>query len=109
MVGAEGRVRRDQLIWLLAQGSSCHWCSRALDFDRPRGRRPVPDDATLDHLVPLSRGGRGSIDNIVLSCFGCNKVRSVIEQRARAATVVGVAADLRRRDVLLRLRESVGV
>lgn len=27
---------------------------------------------TMDHVIPLSRGGDHSIDNIVPSCFSCN-------------------------------------
>ena len=32
----------------------------------------APEDITLDHVVPLSRGGRHSIGNIVPACGKCN-------------------------------------
>jgi 5-methylcytosine-specific restriction endonuclease McrA len=32
-----------------------------------------PNTATsLDHVVPLARGGSNDIDNLVPACFGCN-------------------------------------
>ena len=31
-----------------------------------------PGDLTMDHIVPLARGGRSSKDNIVACCKDCN-------------------------------------
>ena len=33
-------------------------------------------DLTMDHLVPLVRGGRTGKNNVVVSCRGCNSERS---------------------------------
>lgn len=44
-------------------GSICYWCGEHTD-------QPVPD-----HYVPLARGGRNSIDNLVVSCPHCNSQR----------------------------------
>lgn len=30
------------------------------------------ENLTMDHLIPLSRGGRSTKKNIVVSCKGCN-------------------------------------
>lgn len=35
--------------------------------------RPKPDDITIDHVVPRSKGGRTSFDNCVLACAKCNR------------------------------------
>ena len=35
------------------------------------GRRPV-EELTFDHVVPRSRGGRTSWNNVVTACSGCN-------------------------------------
>jgi len=40
----------------------CHYCH--LKFD--------PKDLTMDHIVPLSRGGRSTKGNIVPCCMKCN-------------------------------------
>ena len=31
---------------------------------------------TFDHVVPLSRGGTDSVDNLALACFHCNRRKS---------------------------------
>ncbi len=40
----------------------CHYCS---------GRFP-PEELTMDHLVPVSRGGKASRNNVVPACKECN-------------------------------------
>lgn len=32
--------------------------------------------ATADHVVPLARGGANRLNNLVLSCYGCNGLKS---------------------------------
>lgn len=46
---------------LLAKGE-CHYC---------HGRFP-PEELTLDHVVPVSRGGRSTRGNCVPCCRSCN-------------------------------------
>ena len=38
--------------------------------------------ATADHVIPIKRGGRTDIDNLVTSCWGCNygKLNATLEQ-----------------------------
>jgi len=45
----------------LAHGH-CHYC----------GGEFAPEDLTMDHLVPISRGGKASRNNVVPACKGCN-------------------------------------
>ncbi len=45
----------------LAQGI-CHWC----------GKRFTPDELTMDHIVPVTRGGKSSRNNVVPACKECN-------------------------------------
>lgn len=42
--------------------NTCQYC----------GKRLVKNDLTLDHVVPRSRGGRDSWENLVLACMPCN-------------------------------------
>lgn len=37
------------------------------------GKRPPPDEITIDHVLPKSRGGTSSFTNCVLACVDCNK------------------------------------
>jgi 5-methylcytosine-specific restriction protein A len=44
------------------QGWDCYWCGRALTVE----------NSTVDHLVPLIRGGKSSGSNLVICCENCN-------------------------------------
>ncbi len=46
-------------------GSACCHCGRPLDWE----------SATFEHVVPKSRGGAFSLENLRLSCFDCNNER----------------------------------
>ena len=50
-------------IW--KKNPRCHWCKATLAFE----------SSTLDHRIPLSRGGANTSDNYVLACEPCNKNR----------------------------------
>ncbi len=43
----------------------CHYCGKKFPFH----------ELTMDHLVPLSRGGRSTKDNLVPSCKNCNTLK----------------------------------
>lgn len=43
----------------LALGNVCYYCS-------------IPGKMTVDHMIPISRGGTDNIDNIVPACTTCN-------------------------------------
>ena len=60
-------------------GPSCVWC----------GRRPWPRDLTLEHLLPRSRGGHGTPENLTPACRRCNRAR---KSRPVAAYVRELAA-----------------
>lgn len=49
-------------------GNRCYYCTRTFEGDGRRGR-------TLDHLIPLSRGGTHEMSNLVLACSKCNGVK----------------------------------
>lgn len=42
---------------------TCQYCEKTFE----------PEDLTYDHVLPLSRGGRRSWENIVASCEPCNR------------------------------------
>lgn len=59
-------------------GWRCHWCDVPLldgmadAWLLDNGTPPGFDIATLEHLEPLSKGGRNSIGNHRLACATCN-------------------------------------
>lgn len=56
----------------IRRGDSCHYCGVQLEF-RNLGRKSQPSNyATVDHVVPISRGGTHSWENVVLACQHCN-------------------------------------
>lgn len=46
-------------------GQTCVWCGREL----------WTADLTAEHLLPRSRGGRGTPENLAVACRGCNRTR----------------------------------
>lgn len=55
------RMRRK----LHAADPRCHWCRAELELEA----------STVDHVIPLSRGGSNRDDNVVLACQPCNQRR----------------------------------
>ncbi len=51
----------------LAAGT-CYYCSKQFK----------PNELTMDHVVPLSRGGRSTKDNLVTSCKECNTKKKTL-------------------------------
>lgn len=49
----------------------CHYCGTHLTFET----------ITLDHVVPLSKGGAMGIRNIVAACLKCNQRRGNVSYR----------------------------
>lgn len=49
----------------------CYLCGLAVVL----GDETSPRYATLDHVVPLSRGGRDAPDNLALACQECNVLK----------------------------------
>lgn len=45
----------------LAQGR-CHYCGGSF----------LPEELTMDHIVPVTRGGKASRNNVVPACKECN-------------------------------------
>lgn len=55
---------RPQDKWkLFKQSNRCHYCDLELDYY----------EATIDHVIPLSRGGSDLIENKVIACGVCNQ------------------------------------
>ena len=62
----KARELRESQWWKrrLAKGN-CHYC----------GRATPPKDLTMDHIVPISRGGKSTRGNVVPCCKTCNNTK----------------------------------
>jgi 5-methylcytosine-specific restriction endonuclease McrA len=70
-------------------GDNCRYCGCLMDF-RPGPRTYRPLRATVEHVIPLARGGHHVWANIVLACWACNlsKNRLTLDEW-RAVTATG--------------------
>ncbi|MCK5517557.1 MAG: HNH endonuclease [Desulfobulbaceae bacterium] len=60
---AKAREIRKTRWWQQKTASGlCYYCSRKMAYR----------DLTMDHLVPLARGGRSTKNNLVPACKDCN-------------------------------------
>lgn len=48
-------------------GGTCYYCKRSFAFKQ----------LTMDHIVPLARGGETKPGNVVPSCLECNRAKGV--------------------------------
>lgn len=55
-------VRKFRRLWIDFYGFHCAYCT--VD---------CTNSSTIDHLIPLSRGGGNTRDNMVLACHDCNE------------------------------------
>ena len=61
-------------------GTKCHYCEKEMDFKKGVGRKFNGDMATIEHLIPLARGGEHTFENTVLACRFCNISRGAKSQ-----------------------------
>jgi 5-methylcytosine-specific restriction endonuclease McrA len=57
------KLRKSQWWLRLANQGICHYCQKKF----------APNKLTMDHVVPLARGGTSTPGNIVPSCQDCNR------------------------------------
>lgn len=79
--GAPGEISPDEWQQLLEQHNhSCAYCG-------------ITDvDLEMDHVVPLSRGGHNSADNIVPACANCNRSKKAMTAEEYAEFLDDVGA-----------------
>lgn len=57
--------RQDRMI--------CFYCAMSVSREVPPGNA---NRATIDHAIPLSKGGKHSVKNFIVSCEPCNLAKA---------------------------------
>lgn len=80
-VGRKTTYKKEKIAILERDGSNCFYCDK-----------PLSDDITIEHLIPLSGGGKNTLSNMVLAHEKCNndvgnltiveKIKIVIKNRS---------------------------
>lgn len=65
----KARVLRNSEWWkgILRKGV-CHYC----------GKKVGAENLTMDHVIPVSRGGKSAKGNVVPACAACNKTKKYL-------------------------------
>lgn len=61
-VGDTNLITEWEATWKSKKTVSCYWCRKRVKTSRVH----------VDHVVPLSKGGEHSVDNLCVSCERCN-------------------------------------
>jgi 5-methylcytosine-specific restriction enzyme A len=61
---SKGRELKKSRWWQnkISEGGLCYYCDKKL----------TKLEITMDHIVPISRGGRSTKGNVVMACETCN-------------------------------------
>lgn len=63
------RKRMKELVRV--QKGRCYYCNRS----------PHEEDRTIDHRIPLSKGGTDTRKNLVMACEDCNSHKGSMSER----------------------------
>lgn len=63
-----GSIKWEMLVSIhRMQLGECRWCPKRLTVGTP--------DCTIDHVMPIAKGGTNDRDNIALACHRCNSIK----------------------------------
>ncbi len=66
---AKARELRESQWWKRKRGSGeCYYC----------GQKIKPAELTMDHLIPITRGGKSVQGNLVPACKNCNNKKKYL-------------------------------
>lgn len=62
----------------------CHYCGCTFE----------PDELTMDHVIPVARGGTSTRGNVVPACFGCNQKKKHLTPAEQALAALEASGEL---------------
>ena len=51
---------------------TCAYCALSIGHITPEGHAAMSDSFTVDHVIPVSHGGKSTFGNTVCACYWCN-------------------------------------
>lgn len=57
-------------------GDCCAYCRVVMDFRRYTVATRPGNLASMEHVIPISRGGSHTWGNVVLACWRCNRIKN---------------------------------
>ena len=61
-------LRKTPYYQALFRAGLCHYC----------GKKFPEEELTLDHIVPVARGGKSTRGNLVICCRACNQAKKYL-------------------------------
>lgn len=72
--GPEEATYRRNRAYLFKTGEVCAICGGYIDKTLPF---PHPMSKSVDHIIPVAKGGKSTLDNLQLTHLQCNKAKGV--------------------------------
>ena len=99
--GVECNITTEHIRQLLFDNynTACHYCGRIL----------VLNNSTFDHIIPISKGGPSTVDNIQVICRPCNHMKGSLHEESfllLLAWLRTVPEELRK-DISIRLARGI--
>lgn len=66
------------------------------------GNHPPAVILEVDHITPVSKGGDNNVDNLITSCFDCNRGKGAVELSVIPETVAEKAEVLKEKESQLK-------
>ena len=93
----KARALRKSNWWKnLIQNASCYYCEKKIQ----------PNQVTMDHVVPVSRGGKSNKGNIVAACKACNTMKKNKTARYRAKLKAKKSKERARKKGWMKVRSA---
>jgi 5-methylcytosine-specific restriction endonuclease McrA len=56
-------------------GFICYYCGKKMNI---KSKYPYKEAPSIDHMVPISRGGTNNINNLIVCCHACNIIKGTL-------------------------------